>query len=162
MKITLKKMDNKPSIITITRNDGTTTWSRLHPNLEDHDLAHYAVESILEIKDAFFGLIEEGYAISDFGLPREQKPARLRQPLIPEHALQVEHLVNLLQMEYLNEGSEIDIIGELSIICSSHQIAVLSELDPKSLAQIRKLYHDLSDHWSNLSSGDELSLFFKI
>ena len=40
MTITLKKMLTKPSIFSSTRNDGSTTWSKLHRGLETHDLAH--------------------------------------------------------------------------------------------------------------------------
>ena len=66
LTITLKKMLTKPSILSITRNDGSTTWSKLHRGLETHDLAHYAVESTLRFSKAFYGIINEGYNISDF------------------------------------------------------------------------------------------------
>jgi hypothetical protein len=66
LTITLKKMLTKPSILSSTRNDGSTTWSKLHRGLETHDLAHYAVESTLRFSKAFYGIINEGYNISDF------------------------------------------------------------------------------------------------
>ena len=66
MTITLKKMLTKPSIHSITGNDGSKTWSKLHRGLETHDLAHYAVESTLLFSKAFYGIINEGDNINDF------------------------------------------------------------------------------------------------
>ncbi len=40
LRITLKKMLAKPSILTIVRNDGTSTWSKLFRGLETHDIVN--------------------------------------------------------------------------------------------------------------------------
>ena len=85
MIIKLKKMISKLSILTIVRNDNTSTWSKLHRGLETHDLAHYAVESTLKFKNAFYGLINEGYTVADFELPKDKRPFDIRpENLKPE------------------------------------------------------------------------------
>ena len=55
--------------MSITRSDGSLCWAYLRENFEDHDLAHFAVETVLGFKDAFFGLIDLGYEIGDFEDP---------------------------------------------------------------------------------------------
>ncbi|MFM8779973.1 MAG: hypothetical protein ACKOFO_00550 [Gemmatimonadota bacterium] len=52
--------DGRPSLACV-REDGTRTWARVHPFLPTHDLTHCAVESVLGVDDAFFGLIALGW-----------------------------------------------------------------------------------------------------
>jgi hypothetical protein len=55
------------------RADGTATWERKEePNawfFVAHDLTHFAVETILGYRRGFYGLVAEGWALSDFGTP---------------------------------------------------------------------------------------------
>ena len=50
MEISLQKHSTKPSILKCVRNDGSVTWAKLHPGTETHDLAHFAVETVLDFK----------------------------------------------------------------------------------------------------------------
>ena len=72
MKIEFKKgLINKPNVLSITRSNGTTSWCKLQPGLEDHDLAHFAVESVMGYKKGFYGLIDGGIEVKDFELPKD-------------------------------------------------------------------------------------------
>lgn len=90
LRIEIKKTgDGRPSLACI-REDGSRTWARVHPFLPTHDLAHYAVESVLGIDDAFFGLIAQGWDIDAFAAPG----AGLR---LPPSALWVERIVGHIE-----------------------------------------------------------------
>ena len=69
MIIRLSKGNNKQDTLTCVRTDGSTTWTHLHPNMFQHDLMHYAVESILGLQNSFFGQVANGIDISDFNKP---------------------------------------------------------------------------------------------
>ncbi len=54
------------------RSNGTGTWSRSRPGdffFAHHDLSHYAIETTLRLKRAFWGLVAEGWDLEDFGTP---------------------------------------------------------------------------------------------
>jgi hypothetical protein len=60
------------------RSDGTNTRQRHKSSFfAFHDLAHYAVETILGHRRGFYGLVAEGWNLEDFGSPwpRGKMPA---------------------------------------------------------------------------------------
>ncbi|PTM08884.1 MAG: hypothetical protein DA407_06990 [Bacteroidetes bacterium] len=160
MIITLKKMVNKPSILTIVRNDTTSTWSKLHRGLETHDLAHYAVESTLKFTKAFYGLINEGYTVADFELPKEQRPFALRPENLHPEAIITEHIVNMLEVELLNSGFNNKLIEELEVILKNNSFSIPENLNRNTLNIIRETYHKLYNQWLVLEDGQELNIKF--
>ncbi len=60
------KNKNGLTVLTITKDDGSVTWSKLQRGLEFHDLAHYAVEKELQLKNSFYGMVNKGLDIHDF------------------------------------------------------------------------------------------------
>jgi len=161
MTITLKKMIAKPSILTIVRSDGSSTWSKLYPGLETHDIAHYAVESTLNFTKAFYGIINEGYNIRDFELPKEQRPIAVRTENLHPEAQITEHIVNLLEVELLNSGYNNNFIEELDSILKTNNLAFPHNLNDDTLNEIRKVYYNLYNQWLILTEGQELLLGFK-
>ena len=69
--IRIKKKSDGSAALSAVRADGTTTWQRQEGQLGRffplHDLTHYAVETTLGFRRAFFGLLAEGWDLSDFG-----------------------------------------------------------------------------------------------
>ncbi|GAB4466287.1 MAG: hypothetical protein OHK0029_37510 [Armatimonadaceae bacterium] len=58
-----------------TRPDGSATWQRHDtPFFVYHDLTHYAVETILRLRWAFYGILLSGWDIADFGAPWPRGP----------------------------------------------------------------------------------------
>ena len=57
-----------------------------------HDLTHFAVESTLGVRRGFYGLLTEGWEITDFAKPWPRGP-------IPDEALVVELIVGVLDAE---------------------------------------------------------------
>ena len=70
------------------RPDGSATWERKDARYASffarHDLTHYAVETTMGYRRGFYGLVAEGWDLSDFGspwprgrLPADAEPAEL-------------------------------------------------------------------------------------
>ena len=152
------KRGQPSSTLTVRRADGSITWSKLHPGMELHDLAHFAVEQSLGLEKAFYGLLAEGFAISDFEMPKEQRPHRLRTANLPAESLQTEHLINLLMTE-LQYGSELPgFLGQFESILVQHGLPPMDRLSTEMLNDIRKLIADLRIRWSGVSVGEILEL----
>jgi hypothetical protein len=66
IRFTKAKNEDRPSTITCFRDDGTTTGMPSTPFFVRHDLTHYAVETVLGLRTAFFGLLAQGWEISSF------------------------------------------------------------------------------------------------
>ena len=154
-------MITKPSVLTIQRTDGSSTWAKLHRGLETHDLAHFAVESKLGYTHAFYGIIDKGYNIGDFELPREQRPIEVRPENLHKEAIITEHIVNLLEIELLNSGWNDNFLSELKIILTDNGLSFPEHLNDDTLNEIRTTYHDLYNKWLVLEEGQEISLDFR-
>jgi hypothetical protein len=160
IQIIIKKGINKSSIITIFREDGSSTWSKLHRGLETHDIAHFAVESTLSFKNAFYGLINQGFTIEDFAAPKHIRPESVKpENLLPE-AIITEHIVNLLEVELLNSGLNYSFLEDLSTILKNNNLICPKLLNTKTLKEIRYIYHNLFNKWSVLNEGEELQFNF--
>ena len=82
------------------RADGSVTWQR-HPEKNSrffppHDLTHYAVETTLGFRHAFYGLVSDGWDLSDFGSPWPRGH-------LPAEANVVEFLVGCLNQDWTAE-----------------------------------------------------------
>ncbi|HRI19780.1 MAG TPA: hypothetical protein PLA68_02450, partial [Panacibacter sp.] len=93
MEIRFSKKNDK-QVISCKRKDGSTTWMQSDDFFIYHDLLHYAVETTMEFKNAFWGMLAGGVSITDFELPKELRPFTYS-----EEALAAESIVNLLAME---------------------------------------------------------------
>ncbi|MEW7289126.1 hypothetical protein [Aquimarina sp. 2304DJ70-9] len=158
MIIRLKKGIEKPSTLTCIRKDQSSTWSKLHKGTETHDLAHYAVEKIMGYTNAFYGILNEGYDIADFELPKNKRPEPLQPKNLHPSALQTEHIVNLLQVEFLNSGEDSNFIASLRSILEDDSIPFPEDLDNNKLNQIRQLYSELLFKWGALGDDEQLEL----
>lgn len=95
LTLLLKKHADGRTAFTLERADGTRTWQRHERHAAfyaAHDLTHYAVETFLGLRGAFYGLVASGWDFDDF------LPPYPRGPLNAE-ALWTETLVGLLDVE---------------------------------------------------------------
>lgn len=158
MRIQIKKNHSKPCVLTCIRDDGSITWSKLHQGTEAHDLAHYAVEKVLEFDQAFFGLLNKGYEIGDFELPRDKRPTDLQPTNLHESALQTEHIVNLLTIEFFNTGEDDNFLKTLESILAENQLPWPEGLTEDALKKIRAVFSELLYRWGALGDGEALEL----
>jgi hypothetical protein len=160
LKITVKKSIEKSSVLNIRRSDGSTTWSKLHRGMETHDLAHYVVEKTLQFNYAFYSIIDKGFDISDFELPKDERPKDLQPKHLHPEALITEHIVNLLEIEFLNSGFNANFITDLKQILEDNHLPFPEQLNSETLEIIRAQYHNLVNQWRCLKSNEELSVAF--
>ena len=157
MTIRLTKGKNKMNTLVCVRDDGSRTWIAL--NLPPaHDLGHYAIETTLGFRNAFFGLLTQGWGIEDFGRP---DPLTGEKPTIPSEALQTEAIAGLLDMEQRSRHApnyaEFDAL--LACACAGMGLPAPA-LTMAQLDAIRGRHTDLLHQWIALPEGETLNLSF--
>ena len=160
LTIRLKKNRDGTAAFSCTRADGTATWQRHEGDkagfFPRHDLTHYAVETVLGHRRGFFGLVAEGWDISDFGSPWPRGP-------IPADADPSELIVGFLDLERVlgTEGSAADLAEQAAAFYTSRGLgAAPLLLTDEQLAQVRALRADLFERWERVAPGETLELVF--
>lgn len=155
MEISFTKGGNKNHIISCNRKNGTSTWMHSSSFFITHDLCHYAVETKLALKKAFYGMLEGGIDINDFELPKGQRMFQLT-----EEAIFAEHMVNLLTIEY-SQGRIENFIQTLKEgYIKENNASTPPEIEPEKINDIRNLFEGLMNKWTLLPEGDTLILNF--
>ncbi len=160
LTLLLKKQPDGRTAFTLERADGTRTWQRQERHaafFAAHDLTHYAVETVLGLREAFYGLVARGWDFDDF------LPPYPRGPLCAE-ALWAETLVGLLDVERgttapgetLMPAAEFD--AQLRAKLADAELTPPLELDERSLAEIRARRDALIGEWRALPAGETLRL----
>ena len=162
MKIQFKKEHSKPNVLTCIRDDGSTTWVKMYPGIEAHDLGHYAVETVLGFKHAFYGMIAKGTNIEDFELPREKRPDEVLPKNLSPQALISEHLVNLIMVKAQTKGFEMDILSSLRSILREKELPYPQNLDAEKIEKIWTSFLNLNSQWDKLQIGSTMELNFTL
>lgn len=155
LTIQLKKGRGGPDSLACVRADGTRTWERLQPALAVHDLVHFAVESELELRAGFFGLLASGWSVTTF-LDREARSE------LPAEAVEAEHLVGRFWQETW-DGSPPDaetFNAALAAIEAARPGLVLRRPSHAEIARVRARLRELVDRWYSLAPGETLELEF--
>ncbi|MFK7934620.1 MAG: hypothetical protein AB8G22_14005 [Saprospiraceae bacterium] len=160
MMITFKKNYEKGGTLSIKRADDSVTWHTLHQGFETHDLAHYAVEKALHFTNAFYGIVNAGANISEFAAPRAERPTHLLPENLPAEALQTEHIVNLLELEFYQQMEQAAFLNTISDILEKANLPFPIHLNETTLAEMRTTYVNLRQQWSVLKDGETLELDF--
>ena len=157
MLIRLKKDATAP-VLTCIRDDGSTTWAKMPYGsfFPRHDLMHYALETVLGFREAFFGLIASGWSVEAFTEPGVAK----RLPLEAKYA---EFLVEQLEREHRSgECSTADAFN--ATIADSVRQANLAPNRPllqKEIDAIRARFEELLARYVALPDGKKLELKWK-
>lgn len=155
MTIRFSKRNNKQHTLTCTRNDGTQTWMQVSDFFIVHDMTHYAVETVLGYKNAFYGMLNSGINISDFEKPKEERTVTLT-----DEAIITEHLVNLLTIEY-NQGLIENFNNTLADSIRKENLLYQPPcLSAEQLAAIRTAIKENMNLWYQLPEGAHLELNF--
>ena len=149
--------DGKP-VLTLVREDGSTTWQHSSNFFVGHDLTHFAVESELGFSEAFFGLIASGWSIEEFA---DKVPGSNKTRPLPEQALQAEVLVGLLDLQRAQGGfSDGELLGQYSELCASRGLPCPIAAEPV-IEGIRNTRDALLSRWAMLDPGQVMELQFK-
>ena len=135
--IQIKRKTDGGAALSCRRVDGSFTWQRQAGQqgrfFPLHDLTHYAVETVLHHPRGFYGLVAEGWNLTDFGKPWPRGP-------LPIEALASELLVGFLDGERGVSGAP-----------------VVSDDD---LRKVRDKRRELFARWAALPAGEALELTF--
>jgi hypothetical protein len=145
--IRIKKKTDGSTALSCIRSDGTVAWQQQNGQqgrfFPLHDLTHYAVETVLDLR-GFFSLVAEGWDFGDFGKPWPRGP-------LPAEAHVVEQVVGFLDTERAS--------GREWAAADLHVVApyVFGEED---LRRVRDMRRELFACWEALPEGDTLELRF--
>ena len=157
MKIIIKKKVGNKHNISYIREGFEDYWIEADNFLILHDLCHYAIETTLQYKNAFWGLIAEGINPGIF----ENKETRDALVLTNE-AWYAEHLANLLLIEFTQgKFEDINAMLEKSLQQQNPLIPTI-QFSNIVIVEIRALLHTLIENWRVVEVGDYLSLDFTI
>ena len=121
-----------------------------------HDMTHYCVESVLGFDRGFYGLLAEGWDISDFGKPENKG-------LDFSEAGLVEVVVGMFDLERMSgeRGDAEDLAAKIASYYESRgrpcpDITVTQA----HIDQIRALRARLFEQWRGLPAGESMELEF--
>jgi len=157
--IRIKKKSDGSAALSFLRADGSVTWQRQNGQqgrfFPLHDLTHYAVETVLGYARGFYGLIAEGWDLTDFGNPWPRGP-------LPPQALVPEFIVGFLDQE---RGAGVEwSAAEFGAAAATHFVqagldtpCVVTDDD---LRRVRDKRRELFAQWAALPAGETLELRF--
>ncbi len=159
--IRIKRATDGSAALTCVRADGSVTWQRqlgrLGAFFPTHDLTHYAVETTLGYHEGFFGLIADGWEISDFETAKGD---------IPRQAREAELVVGVFEMELrMGRGwsnAELREQGDryADSIRPERLRNPLPALSDDDIARIRTLRSSVFGQWDAVAPGETLELAF--
>ena len=156
LRIRIRKEADGGAVFSCHRADGTVTWQsqtgvngRFFPI---HDLTHYAVETVLGHRRGFYGLVAEGWNVTDFGAPWPRGR-------IPEDADPSELIVGFLDAERAGGGEWS--ASDLNETLRLHHKEAGWQVSQDQLDQIRAVRARLLALWAELPAGETLELGFE-
>lgn len=158
LTVRITKRTDGGAVLKCVRADGSETWQKQQGSYAAffpmHDLTHFAVETELGARRAFYGLIAEGWSIEETG-------ERPREPL-PIEAIFVEHVVGTLDSERAGGArwTADEFNDTLAISFRKNGKTVPRTLTDDELARVRKRRAELFARWQALAAGDTLELAF--
>jgi hypothetical protein len=161
--IRIKRATDGSSALTCVRANGTVTWQRQEGArgrfFPGHDLTHYVVETTLGYRRGFYGLIVEGWDMSDFAAPWPRGP-------LPAEAVEVELVVGLFDLERSMgpEWTPAELRAEGARYAESTRDAeqgiVLPHLSDDDIARVRAARAEVFARWAAIEPGEALELPF--
>ena len=159
LRICLTKHADGGAVLRCVRADGSATWQRQRGRSAGffplHDLTHFAIESELGVRHAFYGLIADGWDI-------EETTGKSRRGPLPSEAYAVERLVGLFDLE--RAGSAVWSAHELNAHCYGPSAPLEQRLrrpiTEDDLTRIRSRIGGLLGEWAVLPPGGTLELSF--
>ena len=162
LRIHLKRHSDGSASITLTRANGSVTWQRQKGSLAlvfpSHDLTHYAIEQTLSYRSGFYGLVADGWEISDFAFPWPRGP-------IPSQAREVEMVVGLFDGERRDRAhwDSAEFNAQLQQLAACGKFAgslVPRTMSDDDLERVRAVRNALLARWGATPSGTVLELEF--
>lgn len=119
-----------------------------------HDLTHYAVETVLGFRRAFWGLIADGWEVESF---EARRPGSRKAVELPLEAILAERIVSLFDLEF-GGWPEFDAESAAAHFLDSGWGSL--DVSSEQLVEIRGLSRQLHSKWGALRPGESLVLDF--
>ncbi|HEY9229125.1 MAG TPA: hypothetical protein VIP11_20915 [Gemmatimonadaceae bacterium] len=160
LTVRIKKKTDGSAALSCQRADGSVTWQRQDGDLGAffplHDLTHFAVETALGFRHAFYGLVADGWDISSF-----EAPGAARR--IPEEAGLAELIVGFFDVERATGivSTAADFNWKIDTHLDERGLPPTPfRMTDERLEQIRSLRGELFARWRDVQPGDTLELRF--
>jgi len=166
LTIRIKRHPDGSASLTCTLADGTTTWQRQRDGyalvFPSHDLTHFAVETTLGYAHGFYGLLADGWDISDFAAPWPRGP-------VSTDALEVELIVGFFDAERRDSAAwtaeELYAHAQRYVAAQralhpGRAIAEPPHLTDAQVVRVRDARDELLRRWSDVPPGETLELRF--
>jgi hypothetical protein len=149
------KRDGTP-VLSVTRRDGSVAWQRQTHFFPVHDLTHYAIESVLGLRQAFWGTMADGWDFGDFGSPWP----RGRMPNEPQ-ALLAECIAGFLDRAALTgQDDAASLNAHVAELFAQRGMAPPRTVTDAEFARIREMRRELAARWHALPAGEAFELEF--
>jgi hypothetical protein len=152
------KRDGTP-VLSVTRRDGSVAWQRQKHSFPVHDLGHYAVESVLGLRQAFWGMMADGWDFTDFGTPWPRGPVpNGSEALLAE--VTAGWLDTFAHAVRDDESGAAELNAHLADYCARDGTPPPRTITPDELARIRTMRTGLARRWHALAPGEAMELRF--
>lgn len=141
------------------RADGTTTWQRNDGARGGffviHDLTHFAVETVLGHRCGFWGMVADGWNLTDFGAPWPRGP-------LPDDLDPSELIVGFLDGERAGgiQWTAADFNDKARHYYATQGLETILTLADSELDAIRSRLGELVGQWRLLQRGETMELIF--
>ena len=157
--IRIKKGADGRTSLSCTRTDGSTTWQKQQGAQASffprHDLTHYAVEMVFGHRRGFYGLVADGWDLTDFGTPWPRGK-------LPREANLSEIIVGFFDRERASGqmGTAQELNEELAAFCEENGLPVPEKFAESDLSRVRQKRGELFAQWEAVEPGGVLELHF--
>jgi len=150
MEVEIVRRADGGGVLRCKRSDGSVTWQKQGRHaafFAVHDLTHFAVETTLGFRRAFFGLIDEGWEI-------EETDGKSSRGALPLDAMIAESIVGLLDAERTSAA-------EWTVKEFNEARAPFEPVTQEDLSRIRNRRRQLFEQWSAVEPGSALKLVWE-
>ena len=159
LQVRFTRKRDESVVLDLRRADGTSTWQRCTDAtgrfFAVHDLTHFAVETTLGLRRAFYGLVREGWGLDDFGPPWPKGP-------LPPEALRAEMIVGSFATAWASGvvPNAADCNAGMDSYADERGIAALQHVTEDEMLRIREALAPRLRTWNELPVGRTMELHF--
>jgi hypothetical protein len=158
--IRIKKGTDGRTTLSCVRPDGTITWQRQEGGqaafFPRHDLTHAAVESVFGFRKGFYGLVADGWDLTDFGSPWPRGH-------LPAEANLSERAVAFFDRErgsgVMGEVNELN--QDLEAYCRDNEL-VAPTYTEEDVMRVRQKRGELFSKWDGVKPGETFEVEFPV
>lgn len=154
VRFTKARHAERPHTFTCVRDDGSTTGQASSSFFVRHDLTHFAVESVLGQRRAFFGLLASGWNVEAF---EEREPGSRKSRKLPDEALVAEFTVGALDLDLTGGMPAEEVSAYVREQLAANGFDIVGPT-ASQVEDVRARRQELMIAWSNLEPGETLEL----